>query len=35
MILGDKVGLGKTYEALAVMLQVRGPDFAMLYADGL
>lgn len=34
-VLGDKVGLGKTYEALAVLLQVRGPDVAKLYADGL
>jgi hypothetical protein len=35
MILGEKVGLGKTYEALAIMLQVRGPDVAKLCADGL
>jgi hypothetical protein len=35
MILGDKVGLGKTYEALAIVLQIRGPDVAKLCADGL
>jgi hypothetical protein len=35
VVLGDKVGLGKTYEALAILLQVSGPDGAKLCADGL